>query len=290
MATFHQLANNAVGTIQSNPLTNVATSVIVNASLDAILSPLVAVGPVYVTMWANSKNPTADPGMEIGEITARTGANTYTIGRAKQSTSASQHNLGDNIGILLTYGSAHEMLPQGTVAQGAVYYIDSDLLPHLLQPGSAVTQQALITGGASTNPAWTTINSTLYKDTATVNTVTNNTEQTVASFTLPANTLSTSRSAVVSLTFPATGGSSAYGGYVELILMATGATNSQKLIATAMFNTNVGTTVGAAAVDTATGAIDSTTNQTVLCSVQLSAGGGGSSSVAKVGSLAELIA
>ena len=71
-----------------------------------------------------------------------------------QGTSAVAHNLNDNVGLLFTKGNADEMVPQGSNSQGAIYYIGSDGLPHLLAPGTP--GNFLQTAGAGANPTWAT--------------------------------------------------------------------------------------------------------------------------------------
>ncbi len=311
---FHQVANNAIGTIQSNPLGAAATSVVVNAALDAILSPLVAVGPIYVTMWANNLTPTSDPGMEIGEITARTSANTYTIGRAKQSTSASQHNLNDNIAILWTLGNIQEFVPAGSNVQGAMYYVNSSGLPNLIGPGTL--GQVLVSQGASANPIFQTPSSKLFSEkTPTSLNTSITTEQTLSSFTLPGGTLGTagivrfrvyiSVGAVQTSTFGMTYGfyyggvklfsvstpsasTAQMGGFIEYLLMGAGTTGTQSIVALLCFNETDAAGIAYTSTTEADGlTIDSTVNQTVQITAKYTNAGG--LALVKKGAVAEVI-
>lgn len=153
MATFHQFVNNAVGTVQNNPLSNSGTNLVVDSTLDAKLSGLGF--PYYLTIWDPNSNVNTNANMEIVEVTARPSPNNYTIVRGRQGTSGVSHQLGSSVSLLFTRGNFQESLPQGNVEHGSVYYIGSDLLPHLLEPGS--DGQFLKTKGPGSDPEWVTI-------------------------------------------------------------------------------------------------------------------------------------
>jgi len=150
MTTFHQYVNNALGTVQNNPLASGGTNLVVNSGLDTILSALTF--PFWITMWGVNGNPNTASDMEIVAVTARPSPNNYTITRAQQSTSAHSHAQNDNCALLFTAGNWQEVLPQGAVARGSVFYIGSDLLPHLLAAGTS--GNFLQTLGASADPEW----------------------------------------------------------------------------------------------------------------------------------------
>lgn len=153
MATFHQFVNNALGTVQNNPLTSGGTTLVTDSTLGTKLAALTF--PFYLTLWGANSSPNTSASMEIVEVTANPSSNNFTIVRARQSTSASAHLQNDNVALLFTAGNFSEVLPQGTVSQGSVIYIGSDNLPHLLPPGS--NGQVLQSQGASANPQWANV-------------------------------------------------------------------------------------------------------------------------------------
>lgn len=189
MTTFHQTSNNAVGTIQNNPLTSGGTNLQVNSELDTKLSALSF--PFYLTLWTANSNPNTDTALEIVEVTARPSPNNYTIARGKQGTTGVDHSLNDSVGLFWTQGNINEVLASGTVSQGALYAINSSGLPYLLQPGTA--GYLLSSGGAGADNAWIPSPTAKISESASAVTQTGNTtENTIDTIAIPAGTLGTS--------------------------------------------------------------------------------------------------
>lgn len=151
--TNHQVKDNVYGTVQNAPLSSGGTNLVTDAGLDAQISSLTF--PFWLTIWGANLNPNNDANMEVVEVTARVSPNNYTIGRGQQGTTGVSHVQGSNIGLLWTAGNAKEAIPQGTVAQGAVFYIGSDNLPHLLAAGN--NGDVLTSGGAGSDPSFAAI-------------------------------------------------------------------------------------------------------------------------------------
>lgn len=135
MATLHSFANNAIGTIQNNPLASVGTNLIVNNALDTILQ---AIPQFYwLTLWHIGVTPDTDSQMEIVLVTARVSPNNYTITRAQQGTSAQNFVTNSNVGLLWTAGNAAEVIDYtDTVGKGYIIIYNSSGKPILLAPGS----------------------------------------------------------------------------------------------------------------------------------------------------------
>lgn len=150
MATNHQVANNIVGLIQNNPLTNVGTNLVTDSTSGTKLAALTF--PYYLTLWDANTNVNTDANTEIVQVTANPSSNNFTVIRAQQGTSAVAHNQNDNLALLWTAQNALEAIPGGTLSQGAIAYIESTLLPNLLQPGTA--GYVLSTGGPGADPSW----------------------------------------------------------------------------------------------------------------------------------------
>ena len=134
MANLHRTYNNAIGTIQNNPLLIAGTNLIVNNALDTKLN---AIGsfPFWVTAWGIGLTPDTDPNREVMEVTARVSPNNYTVNRGQQGTAAIQWAQGSNIGLLWTAGNAQEVVTLDTLGTGYLLYYGSDGLPHLFASG-----------------------------------------------------------------------------------------------------------------------------------------------------------
>lgn len=161
MSLNHQVKDNVYGTVQNNPLSSGGTNLVTDSNLDTLLSGMSF--PYWLTIWSANLNPNNDPNMEVVEVTARVSPNNYTIGRGQQGTVGASHAQGSNVGLLWTAGNAKESTAlQDSVAQGDIYYIGSDLLPHLLAPGAAGT--VLSSNGTSANPSYISIPSITFGD------------------------------------------------------------------------------------------------------------------------------
>ena len=67
-------------------------------------------GNFRVTVWSSTKaSPGDDSGMEIIEISARSGDTLTIDSRAKEDTTQSDHAIGDKVGLLVTKGIIEEM-------------------------------------------------------------------------------------------------------------------------------------------------------------------------------------
>ena len=105
--SFLKLANNAYTTL-STSVASGATSLTVTSST---LFP--SSGNFICTIWNKLlyPDPSYDPGMEIIKVTAVSG-NTFTILKAQEGTSDNEHNIGDNLELLLTTGVLQEIEAQ----------------------------------------------------------------------------------------------------------------------------------------------------------------------------------
>jgi hypothetical protein len=160
MSTFHQYINNAIGTVQNNPLSSGGTTLTTDSTLGTKLAALTF--PYFLTIWGANLNPNTDANMEIVTVTANPTSNNFTITRGSQSTTGVSHAQGSNIALLWTAGNANDAIPSGTTSQGSIYYINGSNLPALLAPGSAGT--VLSSNGASANPSFISVPSITFGD------------------------------------------------------------------------------------------------------------------------------
>lgn len=132
---LNRVTNNAIGTVQNNPLTSGGTNLVVSNALDTKLN---AIGsfPFFLTFWTNGLTPDTDTTNEIVSVTARVSPNNYTITRGRQSTSAKQWNLGDNVALLWTKGNDQDVATQDAVDKGTIIVYDGSGVPHALPVGS----------------------------------------------------------------------------------------------------------------------------------------------------------
>lgn len=191
-------------------------------------------------------------------------------------------------------------IPTGA-AQGSILYYDGHKWNYL---AAGVSGQALITGGSSANPSWGSTSGAQHIFTAGFTRSANTTEQTIDTYSVPANSLGTSHgiialytvtafgnsagtttwrayyggSVIASFTTGSSVGTNANVGQVEIGIWSGGATNAQNgYIKFFYAQTNGALTASTTYyyMNTGTLGVDSTSAQTYKFTTQCSANGAG---------------